>query len=437
MKRTSQIATQLICTLAKKVAPFASQYCRGKFYQPEEPSGLQEFAAKRTKKKNRLNIVSFVLVFALFLTGIGITAQATEKWDIASSHIQERNLIKKSVKLLNNHAYSDYANCFVSEKKAQLCEMIETPSYQLNYTGFFNVKNISVISIEETDLTAIPVDIRIKYADDYNISAYKVVTDVTAYCDDEFYYTGERQDVFSIGEKNGTFSILSINSLVQPDYAHMCDEIQPFAISTSCSLLPKSIKVLMPDESIVSVDFKTYVQKCSAHEVGYDERGPRTGGTNWITACVLAVKTYAVYHYLHVDPTLGYHVGGTSGNGQVYNPNEDINTCPNIKKVIDATWDLAITNASGKIILTEYRSGTKPDHQQYNHAGSGKMLQNKAWEMAQSGKSYTAILSYFYSNSDVSSKTTIKIVEYTNHIWVDYGSYKKCKRCNRILPKEY
>ena len=170
---------------------------------------------KKFKKSLFSQILTPILVFALFLTSIGITAQATEQWDIASSHIQERNLIKKSVKLLNNHAYSDYANCFVSEKKSQLCEMIENPSYQLNYTGFFNVKNISVISIEETDLTAIPVDIRIKHADDYNISAYKVVTDVTAYCDDEFYYTGERQDVFSIGEKNGTFSILSINTLVQ------------------------------------------------------------------------------------------------------------------------------------------------------------------------------------------------------------------------------
>ena len=170
---------------------------------------------KKFKKSLFRQILTPILVFALFLTSIGITAQATEQWDIASSHIQERNLIKKSVKLLNNHAYSDYANCFVSDEKSQLCEMIENPSYQLNYTGFFNVKNISVISIEETDLTALPVDIRIKYADDYNISVYKVVTDVTAYCDDEFYYTGQRQDVFSIGEKNGTFSILSINTLVQ------------------------------------------------------------------------------------------------------------------------------------------------------------------------------------------------------------------------------
>lgn len=44
----NQIA-RMMCTLTMMVAAFANQGCRWYFYQPEEPSGLEEFA-KRGKR---------------------------------------------------------------------------------------------------------------------------------------------------------------------------------------------------------------------------------------------------------------------------------------------------------------------------------------------------------------------------------------------------
>lgn len=46
MKIVNERIMKLFCEMAKRTAPYATKYCRGKFYQPLEPKGLVEFAKK-------------------------------------------------------------------------------------------------------------------------------------------------------------------------------------------------------------------------------------------------------------------------------------------------------------------------------------------------------------------------------------------------------
>lgn len=49
IKKFMRLIGNMLCMAACLVAPMASEVCRGKCYQPEEPEGLEEFVRKKKK----------------------------------------------------------------------------------------------------------------------------------------------------------------------------------------------------------------------------------------------------------------------------------------------------------------------------------------------------------------------------------------------------
>lgn len=386
-------------------------------------------------KKNKL--ICIVLLFVLVLcTENIVTVYAKEEINSEmndDSHVTDELLIRESVDCLNSKDYTNRLSYFGESYQNMLVELMENVDNFENKIGFYNVENINIISIKKLAYTNIYLDqyeSASKEAED--IVLYAVTLEVDAYSTSEFYDDGIRTDVYAVGSLKDERKIISIRKATEPIILHTSNGISSYdAYIGECFTFPEQIKVQKSNNQIVSVDFKLYCKRVVAKEVGYD-----SWGANYHKSCALAAKNYALHKILTCSPDLGYHILATESN-QVYDENINYNGWPNLMNALEQTWNQVIVDSKGYCVNTEYRSGTKPEHEQYDRASSGKLIQKSAKNMSDNGASYSQILSYFYSNSPEASGTIILKNCNAPHIWVNYGNYKKCRKCGKIEYETY
>lgn len=356
---------------------------------------------------------------------------------VMAEETDDSTLIQTFYETLNSKDYEKRATMAAGAYREDLLWMLSDEEKRLNHIGMYNVSRVTEVAVlgeisayEYPDLMANAEET----ADDYK--AYLVRSYITAYEESEFYSTGERYDIIFVGTVDGERKILSMNralaGTVNCFLEESCGEsgISPNSLIVSNAVCkPDEIKVKMSDTEVITVDFKIYCKKVAAQEVGYDSYSMERH-----KACCIAVKNYALYKVFEASPDMGFHIWANQSDGQEYFPDIQYTNWPNVMAAMEATWDICLTDSSGKCVYTEYRSGTKAEHTEYDHQGSGTLLQNRAKEMADAGKSYKDILDYFYSNSPVTNYTTLLYPMLTDHSYsyLNEKGYYQCSKCGQI-----
>lgn len=375
-------------------------------------------------KKIRCIMVCVVLVCCTFLGSIKVSATTFD----------DSYIIKKFYKLLDLKQYDKRAEMTCGEYKETLTEMMKDPYFDSNKIGFYNVKSV----ITPMVLTEVSAK---EYSDVWeqcfeiasNVKAYLVYSFTVAYEETDFYNTGAQFDVVFVGTAEGKRKIISMNRALDQivNQYKLSKGISNYAVDMNKVCMPKEIKVKMKDGRVVTVDFKLYCKRVAAQEVGYD-KWPEA----YHKACCVALKNYAMFHYLTRSADAGFHVFGYEDKGQNYNSSIQYNKWPNLMNAMDSVWNEFLSNNSGDCILTQYRSGNKAEHDISNKKSSGIMVQNQAKSFADDGKSYVYILNYFYGYSEASNGQALKYVHIPEHNYEYIGSYfYRCKRCGNVKGK--
>lgn len=366
-------------------------------------------------------LLSFSLVWALVSWGGPVTVKAEENEDY--------ELICDFYATLNEKDYGARVGMTVGDYHDTLAGIVGNPYYVQNRVGLYNVVSVDEVNI----LGEIPAteywDLS-QYASEIseNPRAYLVQSYTTAYENTSFYFTGERFDVIFVGSIAGERKIISMNTALDSTVRNYMENVLGISLygNSTGMCIPDVIVVRLSNGKNVEVDFKEYCQKVACSEVGYDSYD-----TDYHKASCIALKCYAMYR-VYIEPADGgYHINSTT-NDQIYDPDIDCSSWPRLLAALDSTWSTVLTDSSGNIFKSGYRSGNKPEHQEYNYQSSGIMLQNNAISQANAGWTFQQILAYAYSYSDKTGGTELKYVLLSEHVyeWQSDGSYR-CSVCGR------
>lgn len=377
------------------------------------------------KKKSRILLI-FTLVFcqlAAFL--MPAKAETTENTDEV--------IITESYYLLGSQEYEERAKLMAGEYQELILSLIGNSYYEENHIGMYNVTGIRNVNILcEVGATEYPDVLEMCNEISEEVKAYLVRYEVTAIEDTEFYANGEKYDIVFMGTVDAKRKILSIN----PAFATIITNYQNEGTITSRASLdldvliciPETIRVQMEDDTVSEIDFKLYCKKVAAAEVGFNSRN-----MNYHKACCIALKNYALYRILTAPYDQGFHLSYSSSSAQNYDPETDISIFPKVMLALDVTWKTFMVDANGNCILSEYRSGTKEEHDIFREKSSGTLLQDEAYEMSEEGDTYIEILNYFYSYSHRTNGAALNYKLLSLHSYTALlGGASKCSVCGHI-----
>lgn len=369
-------------------------------------------------KKMRKYLLCLIVLCCTVIAIASLPVQATENEDLA--------LINNFYSALNDKNYVARAEMTVGDYHDMLVDITENAFCVENRLGFYNVESVNEVEVlgsipvaEYPDLLRYATEISTEY------QAYLVRSDITAYEDTEFYFTGERYDIIFVGTVEESRKIISVNTALDSTVRnYMQDQgISTYMLRPNICL-PVTIRVKLANGSVVTVDFKEYCKKVACSEVGYDSYN-----TNYHKASCIALKNYAYYRRC-IEPADNYfHINATTAD-QIYDPNVDCSPFPNLLSALDEVWNIFITDTNGNIMITEYRSGKEDRHQQYATKASGVMLHSNAIVQANEEWLYTDILEYAYDSAERLGYRKMTYAYIFSHVYElqPDGNYK-CRTC--------
>lgn len=306
-------------------------------------------------------VLSFLLIFSMVFVlrnwGGPVTVRAEENEDY--------ELICDFYETLNEKNYGARVGMTAGDYHDTLAGIVGDPYYVQNRLGLYNVRSVDEVSI----LGEISADSK----------AYLVQSCITAYENTPFYFTGERFDIIFVGTIAGERKIISMNTALDSTVRDYMENVLGISLygNSAGMCTPDVIVVHLTDGRNVEVDFKEYCQKVACSEVGYDSYD-----TDYHKASCIALKCFAMYRVYTRSADVNYDIDSTSDNAQIYDPDIDCSPWPRLLAALDSTWSTVLTDSSGNIFESGYRSGNKPQHQEYNYQSSGVMLHSNAINQA-------------------------------------------------------
>lgn len=332
-------------------------------------------------------------------------------------------LITNYITYLDTHQYEKITNLLCDEEKAEFTAFIQNQDNRETFTGFFNYKNASLISIKkfEKDYQSLGFH----YNDAKRISCWDCVIDVNTYSDTEYLTTGLNHFIFLVDETNShepkilgmvrdkNWLATSEDSTSGIDLYSYDAPVSPPSIGTWST--PSTIKVLY-NGSTTSVNFKQYCYVVTTNEVGTDSYNQTAR-----KAVALAIKNYGWNRTLVQKYSgYGYDVKSTTAD-QVYNPSKTVTT--NVRNAVDSIWGYVMLSCDYKLFCGFHVASSSVNS--YAKKNGGILSQTEAATLAQNGYSWQGILHYYYDNGTYNSEMksgTIRIPALSHSAT---GSYSK------------
>lgn len=249
------------------------------------------------------------------------------------------------------YTYSDVKTFFV-QCSMNVSESDKYYSDGVNYFKFYIGESLGRLSVFNLE---IPTE-------------HEILSNATAYNDAVSYIDSRNQMIFGVSQQNN-----NSRAYDSPIYRSVVGN-------------PTTIRVLLSDGTVDTVNFKTYCKCVAGGEITtlYESEA--------LKACAMAIKMFAIHSVLRAAGGGGYDITSTA---QTYVPSNTGNSRTN--SAVEQIYDLFLLDSNGCVFPTFYRRSYDSVNGNYCKEGGGILAQILAEDMAKyDDMTWTDILKYYY-----------------------------------------
>ncbi len=299
--------------------------------------------------------------------------------------------------------YYEYVNLGKAEKVAELygdklqsevLAFFDNNENRMNKVGLFGVESVKVEKTVETEAA----DSYAYYGYTYeNVKVFFVQCEMNVYESNKYYSEGENYFKIYIGSNAGKLCIFNLEIPTEHEIlsnATSYNEAVSYINNRNQMIFgvspqqdngraydspiysrvvgnPTTIRVLLPDGSVDTVNFKTYCKCVAGGEITtlYEMEA--------LEACAMAIKMFAIHSVLRAAGGGGYDITSTA---QTYVSSNTGNIRTNY--AVDQIYDLFLLDSNGCVFPTFYRKNYNSTDGEYCKAGGGILAQLLAEDMA-------------------------------------------------------
>ena len=389
------------------------------------------------------SLIFLFLLFLCFISALPVFAESTDSYT---------KTIDAYIDSINQHNVSKLVSLFPADQQELLTLLYNNEENIQNKTGYLNIKTAKLVSLQELSLDSYaPFTSLEKYSVLYGntLKVYLVGKDCTVFDENKYNYNGINYSILLLAKEGNNIVIvedaavplLLFDQLLQSKNANNVQDFQqarnvayartlgvitndegtileinnsesnfsgtnyignnfanyPIPIDNNYPhVRPQTIKVLLTNGTIKTVDFNVYCKNVLPNEwySTWPEESLKSGAL-----CVKMVGWYRVENPKYN----GYDITATDSDQTYVENSSTIATSSAYNQLSNQSMHITIEQG-GYLFYPAYLAGTAG---QTGTSGSGTVLQHGTKKLAENGYDYKSILKYYYDGSSRTYGNTI------------------------------
>lgn len=347
-----------------------------------------------------------VIATTIMLAGLPINVSAASRINIQ----EYLNIISRYYEYVNQEEVEKVAELYGDKLKSEILVFFGNSQNKINKSGLFGVESAQVENVVELE----ELDNYEYYGYTYSdVKVLFVQCHMSVSETNKYYSNGINYFKFYVGKSQGSLCMFNLEIPTEHEilsnatsyneaanyinyrnqmifgvsHQHSNSRAYDSPIYSSVVENPSTIRVLLSDGTVTTVDFKTYCKCVAGGEITtlYESEA--------LKACAMAIKMFAIHSVLRSAGGGGYDITSTA---QTYVPGNTGNSRTNY--AVDQIYDLFLLDSNGCVFPTFYRKNYNSADGEYCKEGGGILAQLLAEDMAKyDDMTWTDILKHYYT----------------------------------------